>query len=155
MVSIPKIVGVMSCSFLLCLGLSNAARADNTLSAVDEMKADQSDRRQGGQEAGEKQITDKMRVGQSQAGKTIKGEVLRVEGDNWFVKGEDGKEVRLHIDQTTQRSPKTGDIEEIKQGSHIEATVNDQNHAVAIRSSDRRDDRHDHSSNTNAEEPPR
>ena len=155
MVFIPKIVGVMSCSFLLCLGLSNAARADNAVSAIDEMKADQSDRRQGGQEAGEQQITDKMRVGQSQAGKTIKGEVLRVEGDNWFVKGEDGKEVRLHIDQTTHRSPKTGDIEEIKQGSQIEATVNDQNHALAIRSSDRRDDRHDHSSKTNAEEPPR
>ena len=28
MVSIPKVVGVLSCGLLLCLGLSNAAQAD-------------------------------------------------------------------------------------------------------------------------------
>ena len=38
MVSILKVVGLMSCGFLLCLGLSNAA------SAADEMKAGQSDK---------------------------------------------------------------------------------------------------------------
>ena len=53
MVSIPKVVGVLSCGFLLCLGLSHAAQADNAAPTTDEMKADQSDRRQGGQEAGE------------------------------------------------------------------------------------------------------
>ena len=126
MVSIPKIVGVMSCSFLLCLGLSNAARADNAVSAVDEMKADQSDRRQGGQEPGEKQITDKMRVGLSQAGKTIKGEVLRVEGNDCFVKGQDGKEVRLHIDVTTLKA------KNIEPGDRIEAKVNDQNYVLSV-----------------------
>ena len=55
MVSIPKVVGVLSCSFLLCLGLSHAAQADNVASAADEMNADQSDHRQGGQKAGERQ----------------------------------------------------------------------------------------------------
>jgi hypothetical protein len=44
MVSMPKAVGVMSCGFLLCPGLFNAAQADNAASANDEMKADQSDR---------------------------------------------------------------------------------------------------------------
>jgi hypothetical protein len=131
MVSIPKVVGVLSCGFLLCLGLSTAARADaNAASAADEMKmkADQSDRRQGGQKPGGKQLTDKMEADHSQGGKTIKGEVLRVEGDNYFVKGEDGKEVRLHADKTTQ---KTGNI---SQGDRIEAMMNDQNHALSIRS---------------------
>jgi len=28
MVAIPKVVGVLSCSFLLCFGLSNAAQAE-------------------------------------------------------------------------------------------------------------------------------
>jgi hypothetical protein len=32
MVSIPKVVGVMSCGFLLCLGLSTAGQADNAAS---------------------------------------------------------------------------------------------------------------------------
>ena len=29
MVAIPKVVGILSCGFLLCLGLSNAAQAGN------------------------------------------------------------------------------------------------------------------------------
>ena len=129
MVSLPKVVGVMSCGFLLCLGLSHAAQADNAASAQDEMKADQSDRRQGGQEAGEKQMNDRMEGSASKGGKTIKGEVLRVEGyDNYFVKGQDGKEVRLHTDKTTQMPG------EIKKGDRIEANVNDQNHVLSIRS---------------------
>jgi len=129
MVSISKIVGVMSCGFLLCLGLSNAAQAGNADPTTDEMKADQSDRRQGGQEAGEKQMNDRMEGSASKGGKTIKGEVLRVEGyDNYFVKGQDGKEVRLHTDKTTQM------LGEIKKGDRIEAKVNNQNHALSIRS---------------------
>ena len=44
MVAIPKVVGVMSCGFLLCLGLSG-----NAASAADEMKAGQSSERIGGQ----------------------------------------------------------------------------------------------------------
>jgi hypothetical protein len=128
MVSIPKVVGVMSCGFLLCLGLSNAAQAGNADPTTDEMKADQSDRRQGGQEAGEKQMGDEMKGGQSKDGKMIKGKVLRVEGDNYFVKVKNGKEVRLHTDKTTKM------MGEIKKGDRIEAKVNDENHAISIRS---------------------
>jgi hypothetical protein len=55
----------MVCVVLLCLGLSNAAQADNSTSVQDETEADQSDRRQGGQEIGEKQMSDEMKGGQS------------------------------------------------------------------------------------------
>jgi hypothetical protein len=44
MVAIPKIVGVMSCGILLCLGVSGHA-----VSAVDVMKVGQSRERIGGQ----------------------------------------------------------------------------------------------------------
>ena len=128
MVSIPKVVGVLSCGFLLCLGLSHVAQAGNAAPTTDEMKIDQSDRRQGGQEAGEKQMSNEMKGDQSKDGKMIKGEVLRVEGDNYFVKGQDGKEVRMHIDKTTET------IGSFKQGDRIEAKVNDENHALSIRS---------------------
>ena len=113
MVSVPKIVGVLSCGALLCLGLSTATQAGNAASAADEMQTDQTDRRQGGQ---------------SQNSKTVTGEVLRVEGENYFVKGQDGKEVRLHTDDTTKK------MGNIRQGDSIEADVNDQNHALSIRS---------------------
>ena len=128
MVSLSKTVSLMSCGFLLCLGLSHAAEADNAAAVNDELKAEQSDRRQGGQEAGEKQMHDEMKGDQAKDGKMIKGEVLRVEGDNYFVKGQDGKEVRMHIDKTTQS------IGSFKPGDRIEAKVNDKNHALSIRS---------------------
>ena len=128
MVSIHKVIGVMSCSVLLCLGLSNTAQADNAAPVQEEMKADQTDRRQGGQEVGEKQMSDEMTGDQSKSGKTIKGEVLRVEGNTYFVKGQDGKEVRLRTDSTTQKSGV------ISQGDRVEAKVNEQNLALSIRS---------------------
>ena len=138
MVSIPKTIGVVSCGFLLCLGLSNAAQADNAASSADKLKAGQSDRRQGGQEAGEKQMND-MEGGQSEGSKTIKGEVLTVEGDNLLVKAQDGKEVRLHTDHTTQKA------RNIEPGERIEAKVNDQDHALVVLSAqavqDRRNDK--------------
>jgi hypothetical protein len=125
MVLIPKVVGLLSCGFLLCLGLSTATQADDAASAADTPKADQLDRRQGGQEAGVQQMKDRE-AGQAKGGKTITGEVVRVEGDNCFVKGQDGKEVRLHIDLTTLKA------KNIEPGDRIEAKVNDQNHALSV-----------------------
>ena len=86
MVSIPKVFGVLSCGFLLGLGLYlNSSH-------------------------------------------TIKGEVLRVEHNSYFVKQYDGYQVRLHIDETTQMAGRIGP------GEHIEAKVNDTHHALSIRS---------------------
>jgi hypothetical protein len=111
MVSIPKLVGLMSCGFLLCLGLSNAALA----------KPGQPER-QGGQ-AGLRGEQDKLKLGH-----IITGEVLRVEGENYLAKGRDGQEACLHIDETTQMTGRIG------QGERIEAEVNIQNYAESIRS---------------------
>ena len=104
-------------------------------SASDDMKADQVGQRQGGDE----HVNKGMKDGESQNAKAIRGEVLRVEDDKYYVKGEDGKEVGLHIDATTQ---KTGDI---NQGDRIEAQMNDQNHALSIRSTPTTDRRNEHS----------
>ena len=108
MVAIPKVVGVLSCGVLLCLGLSNAA------SGADEMKAGQ---------AGQKDMTLKK-----PAGHIIQGDVVRVEYGNYVVKQKDGKEVRVETDNTTQM------MGQIRKGDRIVATVNDQNHAMSMRS---------------------
>lgn len=107
MVFLPKFVGLMSCGVVLCMGMSQSAFANDP---ADHQKNDQ------------------MKGAQSDAGKTIKGEVIRVEGDNYFVKGQDGKEVRLQVDPNTQKTVT------ISQGDRIEAKVNDQNRALSIRS---------------------
>ena len=103
-------------------------------SASNDMKPGQVGQSQD-EQVGDKQVHKGMKDGESQSAKAIKGEVLRMEGDNYVVKGQDGKEVRLHIDQTTKMSEKTLD-----QGELIEATVNEQNHVLSIHSPDRRND---------------
>jgi hypothetical protein len=64
---------------------------------------------------------------------------LRVEGNDCFIKEQDGKEVRLHIDITTLKA------RNIEPGEQIEAKVDDQNHALSILSAqailDRRNDK--------------
>ena len=66
--SILKIVGVTSCGFLLCLGLSRCA-----VSAPDEMKASQSAERIGGQ-AGLAAHLEKREVGAGQSAERIGGQ---------------------------------------------------------------------------------
>ena len=121
MVAINKIIGVMSCGFVLCLGLTG-----NAASAADKIKADQSSERLGGQ-AGLESDEGKLKGAIVERDKTLQGEVLRVEGPNYFVKGKDGKEVRLHTDSTTLMM--TGII---GKGDRVEALVNEQNHALSI-----------------------
>jgi hypothetical protein len=140
MASIPTMVGVLSCGFLLSLGLSNVAQV-HAASTADSVKAKQTDRRQGGQEPGEKQM-DKPEDGQSLGERTIKGEVLRIEGEKdvhekgldvtepsyIVIKAQNGEEVRLHVDLNTQQAKNMV----IEQGDQIEAKVDDQNHALSI-----------------------
>jgi hypothetical protein len=113
MVSIPKVVGIVSCGFLLCLGLSHGA------SAADDMKAGQSERKGG-------QVDQRETTVQMQGVHIIQGDVLRVEDTNYVVKRLDGREVSLHTDNTTV---KTGNIDA---GDRIEAKVNEQNHALSM-----------------------
>ena len=128
MVSIPKVVRVLSCGLLLCLGLSNAAQAEHAPAPSDLMKTDAQSDRQGFQSDDDKQMNDQMGSSRAEGATTIKGELFHVEDGNYFVKVKDGKEVRLHTDKTTQM------MGEIKKGDRIEAKVNDQNHALSIRS---------------------
>jgi hypothetical protein len=87
----------MSCSFLLCLGLANIASSADTTSDTEPSKA-------------------------------IKGKLLRIECENYVVKNRaDGKEVRLHVDNTTIKNA-VG----FKDGDNITAEITDQNNVIII-----------------------
>src|SRR5512143_2006495 len=73
MVSIPKVVSLLSCGVLLCLGLSQAAHAAD--------------------EAGASRL---------EQAKVIKGVLVNVDYGDYIIKEQDGKEVRVHIDKKTQ-----------------------------------------------------
>lgn len=91
------------------------------------------------EQVGDKQVHKGIKEGEVQNAKAIKGEVIRIEGDNYYVAGEDGKEVGLRVDGTTQ---KTGNIHA---GDRIEAQANEQNYALSIRSTPTTDRRNEHS----------
>jgi hypothetical protein len=131
MISIAKIVGVVSCGFVLCLGLpdADAAHPQAETSASDDRGS------QGNQDLIKGESDPTVIQSEEPTGEVIKGEVLRVDGEYLVVKGKNGKEVRMHIDQSTRMSDKT-----LGQGELIEATVNEQNHALSIHSTDRRSD---------------
>jgi hypothetical protein len=99
MISVPHVVGILSCGFMLCLGLSPAAEG---ALAKDELQIDHSAASHGGKKVGKSELHE-TEGGQRQGGKTIKGEMLRVEGANCFVKGREEKEGRLRIDETTPK----------------------------------------------------
>jgi len=126
MVSIFKIVGLMSCGLLLWLGQCYMAQAVNAAQASHPSSPDQL-KRKGGQ-VGVFVAREKLKVGHR-----VEGEVLRVEGKDYFVMGKDGQEIRLHSDPTTRK------IGNISQGDRIVATVNDQNHMRSIRLTDMAD----------------
>ncbi|MHC9064954.1 hypothetical protein ACYX34_20005 [Nitrospira sp. CMX1] len=138
MLSIPKLVGILSCGLLLCLGLSNAAQAEHSPSASDVMKTDSQSDRQGFQSDDDKQknVDDQKGSTRVEDAKTITGELVRVKDGNYFVKVKGGKEVRLHTDKTTKM------VGEIQKSDRIEATVNAQNHALSIRSLPKTDAEH-------------
>src|SRR6478672_11167100 len=108
MVSMQKVVGVLSCGFLLCLGLSNAAQAEHPPAPSDVMKTDSVSDRQGFQSDDDKQTN--------------------VDDEKGSNHAKDAKEVRLHTDKTTQM------MGEVKKGDRIEAQVNKKHHALSIRS---------------------
>ncbi len=112
MESIPKAVGVLSCSFLLCLGLSTFA------SSADKLNTGQS----GGKIF---TVDDKERF---VAGKDIKGEILKIDGENYVVREASGAEVRMHVDASTEKRssliPKVGE--------HVLAKVDAKGHALSF-----------------------
>ena len=70
-----KVVSVLSCGVLLCLGLSQAVYAGQ----ADEEGA--------------------SRLAQA---KVIKGDLVRIDYGDYLIKEKDGQEVRLHISNKTQ-----------------------------------------------------
>ena len=129
MKSTPQKTAVISCAMLLGLGLATGTRADNP-------------------EATEQQNPGNMQTDQSQHGTTIKGEVVRIDGDMWFIKDVRGKEIGLHVDQSTRQSEEAVDKNKIK-GVVVEAVVDDQYHALSISSLDRRNDHADDATEEN------
>jgi uncharacterized protein YdeI (BOF family) len=58
---------------------------------------------------------------------TVKGDLLKIDGEFYVVKDTSGKEVRLHVDKTSQLDGT------FKAGDKIEAQATDKGHASSIK----------------------
>jgi uncharacterized protein YdeI (BOF family) len=58
---------------------------------------------------------------------TIKGDLLKIDGEFYVVKDMTGKEIRLHVDKTSQLDGT------FKAGDKIEAQATDKGHASSIK----------------------
>ena len=116
-----RTVYVLSCALLCGDGLSHGVLANDPYSGVEQTSADPCE----------------ARVAALKAKQVIQGELLRVEGNTYVVKGQDGKEVSLQTDQTTEKI-------DITQGDQVLAYTNEQNHALLIRFGKSTDRRNEH-----------
>ncbi|MDK2742678.1 MAG: hypothetical protein NDI90_07155 [Nitrospira sp. BO4] len=112
MVSIPKVVGVLSCSFLLCLSLSTVA------SSADKLNIGES-------EGKLLTVDDKDRF---VPGKEVKGEIVKIDGENYVVREASGAEVRMHVNSSTEK--RSSIIPKV--GEHVLAKVDAKGHAVSF-----------------------
>jgi hypothetical protein len=128
MKSSQTIVGILSSVVVLYLGPFQVVQAEHSPSPSDTMKTDSitDAQKYNFQSDTDKQRNVKEDGAEADGGKTIRGELFRVDDADYFVKTKGGTEVRLHTDKTTKMKGK------IKKGDQIEATVNDQNHALSI-----------------------
>ena len=63
---------------------------------------------------------------QTQGVSIIQGDVVRIEGHTYFVKGRDGKEISLQADTTTMKTST------IKPGDRVEVKIDQNNHALSM-----------------------
>lgn len=103
-----KIASFTSCIVLLGLGLFTMAEAENSPSPSDNMKTFS--------------VTDQTGFKENR----FRGQIVRIDGTDYFIKTKEGTEVKLHRDETTKA---TGTM---KQGDMIEAKVDDNNHMLSI-----------------------
>jgi uncharacterized protein YdeI (BOF family) len=63
----------------------------------------------------------------SSAAQTVKGEVLKIDGDNYTIKDASGKETRIHVDKTTKTHGA------LKVGDKVEVETTPEGHATSIK----------------------
>lgn len=86
---------------------------------AEDMKASQHERNSGYAEQQDRSL-------QTQRTTIIQGNVIRIDGDTYFVQGRDGKEISLHADTTTMKT------ERIKPGDRVEVKIDQNNHALSM-----------------------
>jgi uncharacterized protein YdeI (BOF family) len=119
-----KLIGIVAVGFILSLtGWAFAAeKATPGSPGSTEMGTP-------GSSGGAAAAAEKAAAGAKEGARTIKGELLKIDGENYLVKDATGKEVKLHV------SPETKKDGDVKVGDKIEAQADASGHATSIKAS--------------------
>ena len=64
-------------------------------------------------------------VGERLTKDTVKGTLMRIDGEYYWVKDHDGKEVRLHVDASTK-------LDKVVKGDRVKAYVTENGHTTTL-----------------------
>ena len=64
-------------------------------------------------------------IGERLTKDTVKGTLMRVDGEYYWVKDTDGKETRLHVDTSTK-------LDKVVKGDKVKAYLTDKGHATTL-----------------------
>jgi hypothetical protein len=64
-------------------------------------------------------------IGERLTKDTVKGTLMRVDGEYYWVKDTDGKETRLHVDTSTK-------LDKVVKGDKVKAYITDKGHATTL-----------------------
>jgi hypothetical protein len=67
----------------------------------------------------------KPTIGERLTKKTVKGTLMRMEGESYWVKDNDGKETKLHVDTSTK-------MDKVMVGDKVKAYVADNGHTTTF-----------------------
>jgi hypothetical protein len=56
---------------------------------------------------------------------TVKGTLTKTEGDYYWIKDEDGKEIRVHVDMSTK-------MDKVMRGDHVKAYITEKGHVTTL-----------------------
>lgn len=104
-----NLVGLICCGIMLSLSVISVTQAQDSPSPEDNMKPFSQTDPTGFKEG------------------RFRGEVVRIDGQDYIIKTKHGEEKRLHVDESTK---KTGSI---KQGDSVEVQLDPKNHVLSIK----------------------
>jgi hypothetical protein len=55
----------------------------------------------------------------------VKGTLMKIEGEYYWIKDNDGKEVRIHVDKSTK-------LDKVVEGDHVKAFITDKGHTTTL-----------------------
>ena len=55
----------------------------------------------------------------------VKGTLMKIDGEYYWIKDSDGKEVRIHVDKSTK-------LDKVVEGDHVKAFITDKGHTTTL-----------------------